>query len=113
MVTNKIIYAGQAGTQKWIKRFGKDLVAVRYKYDNATRKKMITVEIVAEVQDWQKDVRRIPNNKIVKIKVGYDEVDLRQKIKTLGAEWNKAEKVWQLRFDIVRDLGLSERIVDK
>ena len=74
---------------------------------------MITVRIVAEVQDWQKDVRRIPNNKIVKIKVGYDEVDLRQKIKTLGAEWNKAEKVWQLRFDIVRDLGLSERIVDK
>jgi len=49
----------------------------------------------------------------VKIKVGYDEVELRQKIKSLGAEWNKAEKVWELRFDIVRDLGLSERIVDK
>jgi len=49
----------------------------------------------------------------VKIKVGYDEVELRQKIKSLGAEWNKTEKVWELRFDIVRDLGLSERIVDK
>jgi len=113
MLTNKIIYAGQAGTQKWFKRFGKDLVAVRYKYDSTTRKKMITAEIVAEVQDWRKNIRRIPKNKIVKIKVGYDEVELRQKIKSLGAGWNKTEKVWELRFDIVRDLGLSERIVDK
>ena len=112
MTTNKIIYAGQPGTQKWIKRFGPDLVAVRYKYDNTTNKKTVTVELVAEVQDWQKNKSRIPKNKIVKLKIDYDEIEFRQKIKTFGAVWNKTEKVWELKFDIVQTLGLTERIVD-
>ena len=112
MTTNKVIYAGQPGTQKWIKRFGRDLVAVRYKYDEVTNKKTVTVELVAEVQDWQKNLNRIPKNKIVKIKIDYDEIELRQKIKTYGAIWNKTEKIWELKYDIVQALGLTERIVD-
>jgi len=112
MTTKKVIHAGQPGTQKWIKKFGQDLIAVRYKYDTATNKKMVTVELIAEVQDWQKNLKRIPKNKIVKIKIGYGEIDLRQRIKALGAVWNKTEKVWEMKYEIVKTLGLTERIID-
>jgi len=97
MTTNKVIHAGQHGTQKWIKKFGQDFIAVRYKNDTATNKKMVTVELIDEVQDWQKNLRRIPKNKIVKIKIGYGEIDLRQRIKVLGAVWNKTEKVCEMK----------------
>jgi len=92
MTTNKIIYAGQPGPQKWIKRFGRDLVAVRYKYDDTTNKKTVTVELVAEVQDWQKNKSRIPKKKIVKLKIDYDEIELRQKIKHSGQYGIKRKK---------------------
>ena len=45
MITKKILYAGQPGTHKWIKQYGQKLIAVRYKYDQENKQKMITVEL--------------------------------------------------------------------
>ncbi len=72
---------------------------------------MITVELIVDIQPWELTINKIPKNKIVKIKVDYGETDLRTKVKSLGGKWNKIEKVWELRYDLVQKLELTERIV--
>ena len=57
-------------------------------------------------------MKRIPINKIVKIKIGYGETKLRQRIKAFDAIWNKTEKVWQVKYEIVKNPGLTERMID-
>ena len=111
MITKKILYAGQPGTKKWVKKYGKNLIAVRYKYDAFKNQKMITVELLADKKSWQKNENKIPKNKIVKIKINYGEVDLGRKVKSFGAKWDKKEKLWKMRYDVVQALGLEDRLV--
>ncbi len=111
MKTKKTLYPGQPGTQKWLKKYGADLLAVRYKYDEKTRTKMISVEIAVETQPWDKNEKKIPPNKIVKIKIEYGEIELGRKVKTFGGKWNRNEKVWEISYGAVVALGLQKRIV--
>ncbi len=111
MITRRTLYPGQPGTKKWLNKYGKKLVCVRYRYDEIIKKKMITIELVAEIQNWEKNVNIIPKNKIVKIRIKYGEADLGRKVKSIGGKWNKKEKVWELRYEFVQGLGLTERMV--
>jgi len=52
MNTMRTLYPGQAGSKKWIKKFGKSLTCIRYKYDALNNKKMITVELIVDEQKW-------------------------------------------------------------
>ena len=112
MITKRTLYPGQPGAKKWIKKYGQNLLCVRYKYDQNTQKKMITVELVADMQEWHKDLRRIPKNKIVPLKIKFGEVDLGIRVRALGGTWNREKKVWELPFGVVQALGLTDRIVN-
>jgi len=48
----KSIKPGQAGSRKWLKRYGPKLVTVRYRGDAKRRVRMTTVEIVVEEKFW-------------------------------------------------------------
>ena len=42
---------------------------------------------------------------------GWQEVELRDKVKTAGGRWNPARRLWELRYDRVVALGLEDRII--
>ena len=42
---------------------------------------------------------------------GWQEVDLRDKVKTTGGLGNPARRLWELRYDCVVTLGLEDRII--
>ncbi len=102
---------GEPGTKKFLKKYGDRLVCVRYKYDINKKVRFKTIELVVECDYWEPKERSIPGNKIVGIRIGYDEVGLRRKVKTLGGWWDVKEKVWKLPFKKVKILGLEQRIV--
>ncbi len=103
---------GQPGTKRWMEKFGDKLFCVRYRYDEAQRRKLITVEIIVDESPWQKKVNRTPpNNKIVLIRVGYEESYLRNLVKSAGGKWNQKKKVWELPYQEVINLGLANRMV--
>jgi len=85
---------------------------VRYKYDEITKKRMTTIELIVEKKDWQPKQKLIPKNKIVQVKINYGEIDLARKVKSLGGKWNKTKKVWELAYGYVQALGLAKRILD-
>ena len=112
MITKRTIYPGKPGSKKWHKIYGDKLICVRYKYDDTTKKRMTTIELMVEEQDWQPKVTFIPKNKIVQVKINYGEVDLARQVKSLGGRWNRDKKVWELSYGNVQALGLVKRIVD-
>jgi len=103
---------GQAGTKKYLKQYGKDLVCVRYKYDRFTKEKIKTIELIVERGLWEPEGKRVPANKIVSIRIHIDEIELRQRVKMLGGRWNSKEKVWKIAYGQVKILNLEERIVN-
>ena len=48
----------------------------------------------------------------VALRVGWREVELRQRVKAAGGKWDPAARVWRLRRDRAEELGLEDRIVD-
>lgn len=83
MEINTTILPGQNGTKRLVKQYGEQLVCVRYRYDKQRCKRYKTVELIVDEQDW------IPNtltrsDKIVPIRVGFEETDLRRQVKAAG-----------------------------
>jgi hypothetical protein len=112
LTTRRTIYPGEPGSKKWQKIYGDKLLCVRYKYDEANKRRITTIELIVEQRDWQSKQKFIPKNKIVQVKINYGEIDLARKVKSLGGKWNKTTKVWELAYGYVQALGLAKRIVD-
>jgi len=109
-ITKKILRPGQPGTKKYIREFGDNLICVRHRYNKVEKKKFVTAEIIVEHHEWQSDTKRIPYNKIIAIKVKYNEKHIRKMIQSVGAKWNPQKQVWQLPYHHICALGLTERI---
>jgi len=112
MITIKTLNAGQPGTKKWIKKYGNDLVCIRYKYDTRRNRRIKTVELIAEIAQCDKSKKRIPDNKIMQVHVNYEEIQLQRLIKNAGGVWNRGKKVWELPYREVKALDLYERITE-
>jgi hypothetical protein len=102
---------GQRGTKHLTRTYGDRLLCVRYRYDEKTKKRYTTVELIVDEQPWQ--AARMKPDAIVRIVVAFDEVDLRQKVKDAGGTWSKSTKTWKIPYNVARKLGLSKRIVGK
>jgi hypothetical protein len=93
---------GQAGKKKYYKKYGKNLLCVRYKYNIAKKEKIKTIELIVKRQPWEPEGKKIPVNKIVSIRIYIDELELRQKVKMLSGRWNSKEKVWKIAYGKVK-----------
>ena len=99
---------GQKGTKHLVAEYGDRLVCVRYRYDTARKKRIKTVELVVAERDWEP---RFAPDEIVALRVAYNEVATRRRVKQAGGTWNSNRMVWQLRYDRVVAFGLRRRIV--
>jgi hypothetical protein len=112
MKTRLTLRPGQNGTKKLVRKYGGRLVAVRYRYDDARRMRLKTVEIVEEELSW---VQRQPRDRDpaepVLIRIGYEEADLRLAVKSAGARWRQDRRLWEIPLGLVYELELSDRIV--
>ena len=111
MKANKKLLPGQPGTKKLLEKYGEKLVCVRYRYDALKHKRIKTVELIEEEVAWQKNIHKIPRNKIVRIRINWGEVHIYKAVKSLGGRWNERKKLWELPYGDVLDLGLEGRIV--
>ena len=111
MIIKRKLLPGAPGTKKLVEKYGDRLLCVRYRYDAAKGRRLTTVKLIEEEQAWQPNGTRIPANKIVKVKVAYGEIELGRALRQLGGTWNRAEKVWEIPYKHVVQLGLKERMV--
>lgn len=96
----------QAGAKRLAERYGKHLVCVRYRIDDAGGRRFTTVELVVEAR------RSVaPRNPMVGVRVAYDEAELRSKLKDAGARWDPSARLWRLDRQTAKRLKLTARIV--
>jgi hypothetical protein len=112
MKTRRIVKPGQPGTKKLVEIYGDNLLCVRYRYDEQKKEMYKTIEIIVENKPWKSNDKKIPKNTSMDIRIGYNEVELRSKIKACGGKWDASKKVWQLPYEKIKELDLLDRIVD-
>ena len=113
MRTRFYLKPGQKGTQELLAQYGDRLVCVRYRYDTQRKKQCKTVERIVAERDWEPPAPRLTAETIVGVRIGFAEVDLRERVKQAGGKWNRSRKVWELRYDQVVALTLDARIVEE
>ena len=112
METRLTLRPGQNGTRKLTERFGKRLVCVRYRYDEAKSCRHKTVELIVETVPWVSRHRRARrrDEEMVAVRIGYDEADLRERAKRLGAIWRPNHRLWEMRWLDAKHLGIADRV---
>jgi hypothetical protein len=103
---------GQPGTKRLLQRFGHRLVRVRYLHDAATGRHLKTVELIVAEWDWPPPPSPPSQPPTVALRVGWDEDEVRRRVKAAGGRWDAARRVWWLRGDQARRLGLLGRVVE-
>jgi len=107
----RTLVPGEPGTKKVLHKYGDKLICVRYRKDPRTSRKFKTVEIIEEEIKQKKNVRKIPMNKIIDIKVYVKETRTRAIVKAAGGRWDPQKQTWRLPYSEVKNLGLEKRIV--
>lgn len=111
MEVKATIRPGQNGSKRYTRQYGDQLVCVRYRYDKRKQKRLTTVELIVDEQDWIQGITISPD-KVVPLRIAYGETELREKMKQAGAYWDSKQKCWKLSYRLVYALGLEKRIID-
>ena len=114
METRLSLAPGQNGTKKLLARYGERLVCVRYRYDAERKVRHKTVELIVETMPWQpnrRNARRVPTD-MVAVRIAFSETELRERIKAAGGIWRHKQRLWEVDWKTVVDLGLQARVVD-
>ncbi len=81
--------AGQPGTKKLLMQYGRELVCVRYRYDEDRCERLKTVEIVVERVEWHPGKRAAAPEK-VRVRILPGEGLLRRAALFAGARWDES-----------------------
>jgi hypothetical protein len=100
----------QAGAIKLARRYGAALVCVRYRQDMQGLRRYTTVELVV---DEALVTSKKADATIVDLRIAFAEVDLRKKVMAAGASWDPKRRTWRLKYRLVKELGLVDRVVWK
>jgi len=103
---------GKRGTLGLLRKYGDSLVCVRYRYDEKMRRRYKTVELIVDEVEWFRRQERGMINKVVKLRILYEERELREAIKRSGGFWDRELRVWKLRYGEVLRLGLEARVTE-
>ncbi len=107
MEIRKTLQPGDMGTKRLLKKYGEQLVCVRYRIDKLSQKRFTTVELIIDEKPY---IRTNPNINAW-VKINFNETKQRQQVKTAGAKWSTEHKVWIMDYEIAKKLGLKKRII--
>ena len=130
----RTITPGKRGSIRYLKEWGDQLVAVRYRKNTETNQMLTTIEIVVDQRPILPNVKsskrflkpqphaetppytdaQSPVNaqEYVALKIYYKEIEYRNLIKSTGGAWSKKMKMWVTHRNTVERIGLVDRIVE-
>ena len=102
----KKIAADQPGAQRWLRQYGERLVCVRYRDCTDGDERLVTVELVVDRRP-----RTAQSKEPVAVRIGREEIALRQQVKAAGAQFDWSQRLWLMPRGAVVRLGLQRRVV--
>jgi hypothetical protein len=98
MKTRLILKPGQKGTKRLTETYGDALLCIRFRYDEVTRQRLKTVELIIEKSDWTPPPSRFNTNELVPLRIAGYELDLRAQAKAAGAQWHPGKQLWFVKY---------------
>jgi len=89
---------GQKGTKKLHAEYGDKLVCVRYRYDEASRTRIKTVELIVEKTAWKPLAKKFADNDLVPVRIGFTEADLKKAANEAKGRWDPDLRLWFIRY---------------
>ena len=120
MEVRKKLKPGTHGTKRLQKIYGEDLICVRYRYDEKKRTRYTTVELIVDKQPYAKGFlfkKYAPlysedeYSPLLNVKISYQDIEMRMKIKDAGGIWDSEKKYWKLDKHQVISLGLEKCVI--
>ncbi len=109
MEITKTIQPGEMCSKQLHQKYGERLVCVRYRTDQLLQKRYTTVELIVDEKPLPGPRRAMMSW----VKVNFDEVELRGRVKAAGGRWLPEEKLWELNYETAKKLKLKRRITRK
>ena len=111
MTARSKLLPGQKGTKKLVAQYGDALLCVRYRYDEPTRTRLKTVELIIERKPWTPTAHRYMDSTLVPVRIGFREKALRDQAKSAGGKWNPEAKVWCIEYGKIKGTELEKLII--
>lgn len=111
MITRLKLKPGQKGTKALVEKYGSDLVCVRYRYDEASRTRIKTVELIEEKKALPARQLKLADEALVPVQIAYGERELRKMARKLGGKWDPAGKLWHIRYGQIKGTGLEAHMI--
>jgi hypothetical protein len=110
MKTRLILKPGQPGTKKLTEKYGDALLCIRFKYDEASRQRLKTVELVVERTDWTPPPPRYSADTLVHLRIDAFDLPSRSQVKAAGGRWDPERKLWFVKFGKIAGTPLEKHI---
>lgn len=110
MKTRLTLRPGQSGTKTLLKKYGEDLVCVRFRYDPATNQRLKTVEIIVERSDWRPQTAKFSEEILVPLRISAKDMTSRNKVKAVGGRWNPEKQLWYVSYGKIVGTPLEKYI---
>jgi len=111
MKTRLKLKPGQRGTKRLVDIYGDALICIRYRYDEESRTRVKTVEIIVEKRSWTPPPRRFADPERVPVRIAFTENDKKKIAKVAGGRWDPEKKLWFIPFGKIKGTPLEKHIV--
>jgi hypothetical protein len=110
MKTRLILKPGQKGTKRLVEKYGDALLCIRFRYDEKTRKRLKTVELIVEMSDWTPPTPHYASDALVPLCIEASNMPLRAQAKAVGAKWNPEKRRWFVTYGKIAGTPLEKHI---
>lgn len=110
MRTRLILKPGQKGTKRLTEIYGDALLCVRFRYNEVTRQRLKTIELIIDKSDWVPPPPKFDANTLVSLRIEGYELELRAKAKSAGAKWNPDKQLWFVKYGSIAGTPLEKHL---
>ncbi len=112
MRTRLKLKPGQKGTKALVEKYGEALVCVRYRYDETSRTRLKTVELIVEKKELPAPLQqKAADNALVPVRISYGQRELGKMAKAMGGKWDPDVKLWFIHHDKIKGTELEKHII--
>jgi hypothetical protein len=114
LITRLKLKPGQKGPKALVEQYGDALVCVRYRYDEASRTRIKTVELIVDKKELtpsRKKQQKIEDETLVPVRIEYGERQLGKMARSLGGRWDPDVKLWFVQFGNIKGTELEQHII--
>ncbi len=101
MITRLKLKPSQKETKALVEKYGDDLVCVRYRYDETSRVRLKTVEIIVEKKQLPPP-QGAPDNEIVPVQIAFGAKELGKMARSAGGNWDADVKLWYIQYGNIK-----------